>query len=238
MIEINLIPDVKQELLRAQRLRSIVISVAIFTSIATAGLVVALVIYTFGVQTVRHTFLDQAIKDGNTELSKIEDLSKTLTIQNQLGVISTLSESKRIDSRLFDVLTGVIPPAPNNVQVSNLILNSGESSLMIEGQTQGYDSLEIFKKTVDAGIIVYTQEGEEQKIKLAEDVTTYDVSYGENSEGQKVLRFTMKFSYPVELFSAAIPAVSIKLSVEGNVTDSYLGVPKSIFAERAKDLEE
>ena len=53
MIEINLIPDVKQELLRAQKGRAVVISASIFASVIAVGVVALLLVYIFGVQGVR-----------------------------------------------------------------------------------------------------------------------------------------------------------------------------------------
>jgi hypothetical protein len=47
----------------------------------------------------------------------------------------------------------------------------------------------------------------------------------------------MTFTYAPELFSPASTNVSVLISTNGNATDSYLGVPKSIFVDRAKDLE-
>jgi Tfp pilus assembly protein PilN len=236
MIEINLIPDVKQELLNAQRTRAQVISGSILTCIIAGGVVVALVLYVFGVQTVRSALADQAIKDKSAQLAKVPDLSKMLTIQNQLGRISQLNDTKKINSRVFDVLSAVIPPSPNDVQVSKLTVDAASSTITIEGQTKAYDSMEVFKKTLDSSVIVYTQDGTQQQVKLASNISTTDISYGENSDNQKVLRFTLSFVYPDELLSAKIPLITIKLSVDGNVTDSYLGVPKSIFTERAKDI--
>ncbi|MDB5180642.1 MAG: hypothetical protein JWO54_401 [Candidatus Saccharibacteria bacterium] len=237
MIEINLIPDVKQELLKAQRTRTAVISASIITCIVAGGLVVALALYVFGVQTVRHAFADNAIQEGSAELAKVEDLSKMLTIQNQLNRVTELNDKKKIDSRVFDVLSAVIPPAPNAVQISLLSMNTEESTITLEGQTKAYDSMEVFKKTIDSSVIVYNEDGAEKTIDLASDISTTDISYGENSDGQKVLRFTISFKYPEELFSAKTPVVTIKLSIDGNVTDSNLGIPKSIFTQRAKDIE-
>ncbi len=237
MIEINLIPDVKQELLKAQRTRTTVISFAIITCIVAGGIVVALALYVFGVQSVRSNLVDDAITTKSAQLAQVEDLSKMLTIQNQLNRVTELNDKKRIDSRVFDVLSAVIPPAPNEVQVSLLSMNTEESTLTLEGQTRGYDSMEVFKKTIDSSIIVLNQDGTEQQVKLANDISTSDVSYGEDPDGRKVLRFKLSFKYPEELFSVKNPALSIKLSINGNVTDSYLGIPKSIFAERAKDIE-
>ncbi|MGY4893876.1 MAG: PilN domain-containing protein [Candidatus Saccharimonadota bacterium] len=238
MIEINLIPDVKQELLRAQRTRATVISVSIFTSIIAAGLVVALVFYVFAVQTVRSSFLDGRIDEEASALAENEDLPKLLTIQNQLSTVNALNAQKKIDSRIFDVLAAVIPPEPNNVVMSQVSINATDSTIRIEGQTRGYDSMEVFKKTLDNAVVTFTQPDstEVQTVKLASDISVTDTSYGANADNVKVLRFVLTFKYPEELFSPDIAGVTIKLNINGNVTDSYLGLPKSIFEERASDL--
>lgn len=238
MIEINLIPDVKRELLRAQRMRATVISASIFTSIIAGGVVVALLLYIFGVQNVRGAILDGQIQDGSKKLAEVEDLSKMVTIQNQLAQISQLNGQKNMDSRLFDVLAGVIPPAPNDVQISQVTIDAAARTLRIEGQTRGYDSMEVFKKTLDSAIIQYRDLalGEDTTEKLASNISVTDTSYGENTEGRKVLRFILTFNYVEKVFSPSVSGVVLKLSVDGNVTDSYLGIPKSIFTERATDL--
>ncbi len=236
MIEINLIPDVKLELLKARRTRALVISTSIIVSIVVGGLVVALALYVFGVQTVRSAYLDGQITQQNDQFSKVEDLSKVLTIQNQLSVISDLNAQKNMDSRLFDLLAAVIPPAPNSVQLSQVTVDAETETIRLEGQTGSYESMEVFKKTIDSAIVTYTENGEAVTVPLASDVSTTDISYGKDSQGQRVVRFTLTFTYPEELFSPAIPSVTIRLSIDGNVTDSYLGIPKSIFTERAGDL--
>lgn len=237
MIEINLIPDVKKELLRAQATRTAVISGAIITSIVAGGLVVALVLYVYGVQAVRSTLAQQEIKDQYATLSKVEDLSKVLTIQNQLATMSELNANKKIDSRLFNVLAAVVPPEPNSVQLSQINVDATDSIITLDGQTRAFDSMEVFKKTLDSAIVVFTKDGEEQEVKLAEALNSGEVSYGENSNGDKVLLFSISFEYPEELFSPDVTDVTVKLSVNGNVTDSYLGIPRSIFTERAKEVE-
>jgi hypothetical protein len=238
MIEINLVPDVKQELIKAQRVRSVVISTSIFAGIIALAIVGVLSAYVFGVQTVRSALSDDAIKKGGAQLANVEDLSKVLTIQNQLSKISELNSQKKIDSRVFDVLQAVIPPPPNNIQVSSLVIDAANSRISLEGQTPTYDTLEVFKKTIDGAVITYKIDDEELQTDLATEISTSDVSFGEDSTGAKVLRFTLSFVYPEELFSPTIPGVVVKLTNQGNVTDSYLGLPKSIFVQRADDLED
>lgn len=229
MIEINLVPDVKQELIRAQRQRAVVVSFSIIIGLAALGVVVLLSLYVFGVQTVRGAIADDAIKKGSEQLASYEDLSKVLTIQNQLSKIDEQHADKKVESRIFDMLASVLPPAPNEVRVENLILDNETKTLKIEGQTPTFDTLEVFKKTIDGAYVTYTQDGTEVSNKLAEEISISSVSYGESTDGGKVLRFTISFVYPDSLFDAEIPSVVIKLTNAGNATDSYLGVPRTIF---------
>lgn len=236
MIEINLIPDVKQELIKAQRMRTAVISGSIIASIAAGSVVALLLLYVFGVQTVRGNILDGEIKDGAAKLSQVEDLSKILTIQNQLTKISSISKDKNMDSRIFDLISAVTPSGENSVQFSQITVDNTEGIIVLEGQTAGYSSMEVFKKTLSGATLEYTLNDEKQTVNLASSISTSDVSYGENAEGNKVVRFVVSFDYAPELFDQSVVAPVFKLSINGNVTDSYLGVPRSLFAERAKDI--
>ena len=241
MIEINLIPDIKQELLKAQRVRSNVIAASILAGLVSISIVVLLSIYVFAVQTVRGSLADDSIDKGSNQLIGVEDLSKTLTIQNQLSKISALNDSKNIDSRIFDVLAAIVPPAPNDIQISSLSTDSVSSTVTIEGQAaNSYAAVEIFKKTIEGAQIKFQDStGEDQEpVTLASSVNTSDTSYGEDSSGVKVLRFKLSFIYAPELFSPLSKNVSIVIIVNGNVTDSFLGVPNSIFTDRATDITE
>ena len=238
MIEINLVPDVKQELIRARRIRSAVISGAIIAIIAAAGLVVLLSVYVFGVQNVRSDFADTSIKSESNKLAGVEDLSKILTIQNQLTKMSALNDAKKINSRVFDVLQAIIPPAPNEVKVSSLAIDATAGSIKFEGQTPSYPSLEAFKKTIAAANVRFTDaQSKQNDVVLASNLSISNVSYGEDASGAKVLRFTVSFTYAPELFSPGTTAPTIVLINGGNVTDSSLGIPKSIFTDRATDTE-
>lgn len=233
MIEINLIPDVKKELLKAQRARTIVISGAIITSIIAGGVVVLLLAYIYGFQGLREASLDGEIKDQAATLAEVEDLSKILTIQNQLTKIESLNEQKQIDSRIFNVISAVVPPEPNSVQISKVEIDAEASTIMLDGQTRAFDSMEVFKKTLDSAIVVYTEAGEEVSLPLSTNLDTGQVAYGVDANNQKVVLFSLSFEYPEELFSSSIASIDIKLSVDGNVTDSYLGIPRSIFTTPA-----
>lgn len=238
MIEINLVPDVKQELLRAQRVRSTVISVAILVGIGSIALVVVLGIWVFGVQTARGAISDNTIKTQSQKLAAVPDISNTLTIQNQLGLLTKLHASKHVDSRIFDVLTTINPPVPNDIAINKLELDTTNNTIAITAQAaNGYPALEVFKKTIDATTFQYTDNGENKSVPLASDMSDSDRSYGEDITGQKVLRFTLIFTYPDELFAPGLANARIVAPTKTNVTDSYLGVPKSLFTQKASDTQ-
>lgn len=242
MIEINLIPDIKQELIKAQRARSIVILVSIIVGVSSAVVVLLLVIYIVSVQNIRGGIADNSITQENKTLSNVADLSKMLTIQNQLTKISALNSSKHIDSRIFNLLNNIIPPATppdlSDIMVSNISVDSTTQTISIDGQSiSGYSGLETLKKTIGGAGVKYTDtSGGHPIIALASDISTADVSYGEDSSGVKVLRFTISFTYAKELFSLDSKDATVVITINGNVTDSYQGVPRSIFTDRAKDL--
>jgi len=243
MIEINLVPDVKQELIKAQRIRSTVIFISIIIGIISVAAVAALAVYILAVQTVRGVVLDGNIKTGNEKLLSINskdpnDLSKTLTIQNQLTKITQLNDNKKIDSRFFDMLAAIIPPSPNDIQISDLTIDSTTNSITINGQAaNSYAAVEVFKKTLEGAKVKYTDtDKKQQTATLASNISTSNTSYGADSTNAKVLRFTLSFTYAQELFSPLSNDVSVVITTNGNATDSYLGVPKSIFTDRATDL--
>lgn len=237
MIEINLVPDVKQELIKAQRVRASVISVAILTGIVALGVVVVLAIWVFGVQTARSVITDNTITSESQKLSSVQDISNTLTIQNQLSKLVSLHDQKSIDSRIFDILTTINPPDPNNIAITKLTLSAIDKTIAIEGQAKnGYPALDVFKKTINATDFEFTQNGgKKQSVALASNMSDSNRSYGQDASGAQVLRFTLTFNYSDELFTRTAQNAVIVAPSKTNATDSFLGVPQSLFTQKASD---
>jgi len=236
MIEINLIPDVKQELIKAQRVRASVISVAILVGIISVGIVVVLAFWVFAIQTARGILSDNTIKSESQKLSSVQDISNTLTIQNQLNLITQQHDQKNIDSRIFDILTTINPASPNNIAFNTLALDATTNTIKIEGQAvNAYPALDIFKKTINATTFQYTQNGQKQSVPLASQMSDSDRSYGQDASGTRVLRFTITFTYPKLLFARTAQNAVIVAPSQANATDSFLGVPQSLFVQKASD---
>lgn len=237
MIEINLVPDVKQELIKAKRVRTVVISSAVLVGLIAVGLVVLLAIYLFGVQTLRSNLAEGEIVKKSEELSKVSDLSNTLTIQHQLSVINALHEQTNVNSRFFDLLVAVNPPAPNQVSFSLARVDSDTKTIRLEGQAvNGYIAADVLKKTIVGVELNYRDsDGNQKSVPLTTNVSTSELSYGEDSTGKKVLRFTLTFMYDDAFFARSSESAVIVRPDRKNVTDSYLRLPESLFGERAAD---
>lgn len=240
MIEVNLIPDVKQELIQARRMRATVVSISILAMIGSGGIVALLAVYVFAGQGVRGFAADTAIKDNFSELSKVKDLSNMLTVQNQLTKISETHAGKTISSRLFDVLAVIVPPAPNNVSLTSTEMNTEEGTMTIEGQSpNGFLAYEAFKKTIAATELHYYQDGNNEVLKtpLASDIVDGERSYGEDQDGRRVLRFSISFSYDEALFDNASKRMVVQGPDRRNATDSFVAIPESLFTVPANDEE-
>lgn len=239
MIQINLLPDVKQELIRAQRVRNYVISIAILIGFASVGVVVLMALLVAG-QVVRDRIADARIDEEYQKLTTTEDLSEMVTIQNQLTKISGLQATRSKDSRLFDVLNAINPPAPNNVQFSSVKIDPLDGTMTIEGTAGGgYPAVETFKKSLlNAKLSIQDANGTSET-ELISDVTDESSSLGEDSSGTQVVRFSMTLEYTAGLFDNSVQKAEIVLPKgRVDVTDSRQGVPASLFTEPASDVEE
>lgn len=236
MIEINLVPDVKQELIRARRVRNLVVSGAIVVGLVSVGIVVLLAVYYFGVQTVRSGFLDNDIKSNAKKVQDIPDINNMLTIQSQLADIAALHDDKNISSRLFDLLAAINPGGANTVIFSLVQFNADNKSIHIDSQaSNGFIAAEVFKKTIEATKFSYTLDGEKQSDSVAQDVTLSNQSYGEDATGAKVLRFSVDFTYNDNLFARSATSVTMVRPDKQDATDSYRRLPESLFGSRATD---
>lgn len=242
MIEINLIPDIKQEYLKAKRARTVVASGAIVVGIASVAIVVLLSVYLFGVQTLRSSLADSEIDKKSNQLKAIPDLGNMLTIQNQLSSLTDLHKNKNIDSRLIALLQEINPAAPNQVVYSQVGVNTEEGTIHIEGQADNaFVAADAFKKTIQATKFQFREkegDSETRPVALDGEVTIANQSYGENAAGKKVLRFSIDFNYDKALFASSSENVVIARPDRQNATDSFKHLPASLFGARASDTEE
>ena len=165
MISINLLPDVKKELLRIRRERNLVVSISI---LAVGGSIVALVVLggILGGLNIAKVVMENGInKNKATINSAIEDkqLNEYLTIQNQLAQIDGLKDQQLVYSRIMDYLVALNPASPNNAELStvSLEMSDGAVAATLEGKTQDFEALNVYKTTLASAELVYEEKSED-----------------------------------------------------------------------------
>ena len=239
MIEINLLPNVKRELLKTRAMRNRVISISFLVGGASIAAVVVLALI-LGSQFAAEAVQNRVIKDRNDKLMAVEDLNKVVTIQHQLTKINEQHSGKKINSRIFDVVTAVNPVAPNNVSFSDIKVNPESKTITLEGSAvNGYSALETLKKTILNTKVQTTDGDKSSEVSLTKEIKDGDTSFGENSEGKKVLQFSFSFEYAEELLAPANNGTVSVLTPTGkvDVTDSRQGIPDSLFKSNSKKQE-
>lgn len=183
MISINLLPDVKKELLRIRRERNLVVSISI---LAVGGSIAALVVLggILGGLNIAKVVMESGInKNKATINSAIEDkqLNEYLTIQNQLAQIDGLKDEQLVYSRIMDYLVALNPASPNNAELSTVSLEMSDGSVAatLEGKTQNFEALNVYKTTLASAELVYEEKTEDDD----EDTSESDDSSDNSSTG-------------------------------------------------------
>ena len=183
MISINLLPDVKKELLRIRRERNLVVSISI---LAVGGSIAALVILggILGGLNIAKVVMESGInKNKATINSAIDDkqLNEYLTIQNQLAQIDGLKDEQLVYSRIMDYLVALNPASPNNAELSTVSLEMSDGSVAatLEGKTQNFEALNVYKTTLASAELVYEEKTEDDD----EDTSESDDSSDNSSTG-------------------------------------------------------
>lgn len=154
--EINLVPDIKNEFIKTLKFRNLVFFLCII--VASASLVVILVFISItGGQKNIVAAKSNTIEALQQKINDYSDLSDFLTIHDQLGNISLITENKVMLSRTFNILSAIIPTGADYINISELSIDlSGDApSFRFEAQANAgsepfidYNVLDSFKKSM------------------------------------------------------------------------------------------
>lgn len=144
-LQFNLLPDIKLEYLKTQRMRNKLVSIS-FLAGAVAVVIFLMMLAT--VHVAQKKQLDDAQKQVNnasSELQKINGLSQLLTVENQLKSLVSLHQSKHISSRIFGYLPVI---TPTNVSIGRVSLDLKSNTMTIDGTTDSQRSVNTFVDTL------------------------------------------------------------------------------------------
>lgn len=181
MIQFNLLPDVKLEYIRTRRSKRLVLMSSI--GIAGAALVIFIGLFLF-VNVLQRKHLNDLNKDIKTNISTLQnipDLSKVLTVQNQLNSLTGLHQQKPAASRLFDYLTQVTPA---DVTISSTKVDFAAKTMSITGNTKALSTVNQYVDTLK--FTTYTSDNSTQATKAFSNVVLSSFSKDDKSSSYQI----------------------------------------------------
>ena len=141
--EINLVPDVKGEMIKALKLRNFIFFLCIVVVAASIG--VSLVFFSIAAgQEAVVSGKKNTLDEMSNKINEYSDLSDFLTIKDQLGNLSSISENKNQLSRLFGVLSAILPTGADTITISTLSINFEEENPIVTIEAQANAGKEPF----------------------------------------------------------------------------------------------
>lgn len=154
--EINLVPDIKNEMIKALKLRNLIFFICIVTA-AVSVIVLAIFGSIVGGQQLAVDSKKNTIANMSSKLNSYGDLDDFLTIRDQLGNLATLTDNKKVLSRTFNILSALIPTGPDTITISELNVNLSDTTPTFSFDAQAnagkepfidYNVLDSFKKSM------------------------------------------------------------------------------------------
>ena len=155
--EINLVPDIKNEMIKAIKLRNLIFFLCIIVASASVATVVVFGTIVGG-QTLIIDGKDNSINALSSKIKDYKDLNEFLTIKDQVGNIGTITNKKKVFSRAFNIINAIIPTGADYINISdaNINLETDSPTLSIEAQANAgtepyidYRVLDAFKKSME-----------------------------------------------------------------------------------------
>jgi Tfp pilus assembly protein PilN len=227
MIELNLLPDVKLEYIKAQRQRRLVMSVSILVTAVSVGLLL-LLLSVGGLQKKHLNDLSDDIVRESSQLQQKKDINKILTVQNQLNSLTGLHDAKPAAKRLFEYLNQV---TPTEVDITSLDIDYTAQTISITGTS---DALASVNKYVDTLKFTKYTVGSDKTTALAFSnivLASFGVGSNSNSNGHNAT-YNVTLAYNPDIFDVT---KTIKLAVPSQVTTrSEVDQPKDLFQDAPK----
>lgn len=204
MIQFNLLPSVKIEYIKTQRVKRLVIGAA--AGVSALSLIVFLIMFldVHVIQKRHINNLTNEINENVKELQAINDIDKVLTVQNQLNSLTPLHEQKPATGRFQTYLTQI---TPEPVSITSAHVSFSESKIIIAGSADSLATVNKFVDTVKFTKYTADDGGEQNAFS--------DVVLSSFSVDEKEASFEITFKFNPEIFNNT---KQIKLTIPSIIT--------------------
>ena len=229
MIQFNMLPDVKQQYLKAAQAKKTAVTAGILVTASSLFIFTMLFLSVHVFQKKNLSDINKDIKTASDNLKSKPDLNKVLTIQNQLKSLPALQEQKPVASRLFKYLSAVTPASVN---IGDLEVNFNENTMKITGTA---DSLQSVNKFVDTlKFTTYTVVPADGSTPAASTAKPFsNVVLSDFSRTSKDTTYTISLSYDPTIFSSqnevtlTVPKIISTRSETEKPTELFKALPET-----------
>jgi hypothetical protein len=141
MIQLNLLPDVKQEYIKSQRLKQLMVTISLAASATALAIFIIGLSVVYIVQKKIISDLSSNITSSSAALRRTANLSDVLTVQSQLHSLATLNGQKPVTSRVFRYLSQL---TPTQATISDLRIDYTLNTMTISGNAPSLDVVNTF----------------------------------------------------------------------------------------------
>jgi hypothetical protein len=227
MIQLNLLPAVKQEYIKAQHQRRLVISISVL--VGAVAIILLLVLLTINLAQKKHlSDLNGDITNESQTLTSEPNINTILTVQNQLESLTALHSAKPDASKLFSTYLNELTPA--SVAITNLHADFTQNLATITGTSNALSSInqyiDTFKKTT------YATNGGKSSSPAFNDVVLTSFGLTANpQEPNEAASYTISLNFDRNIFSNT---QNVTLSVPNITTRADINQPTDLFIASTK----
>jgi hypothetical protein len=220
MIQLNLLPDVKLEYIKANKTRSLAISISAIVTIIS----IVILLFMLSIDGLQKKHLDDLTSDITKDSSTLQNepqINKILTVQNQLESLTALHASKPAAAQLFTYINQV---TPTTVTISGLSIDFTQQTITAAGASDSLSSINTFIDTLK--YTNYTIAGQNGSSPAFSNVVLS--SFGINGQAKdpsQAASYTITLSYDPTIFNIT---KNINLNVP-NLVPTQAQTPGSVF---------
>lgn len=195
-MQLNLLPAVKMEYIKAERVRRLVLTVSILVTVAAMALLL-LLLSVAGLQKKHLSDLNKDILSETTKLQHEPQINKMLTVQNQLSSLTALHANKPAAARLIDYLNQV---TPSNVNITDFTIDFSQQTATLTGTSSSLASVNQYIDTLKN--TKYAISGNEDSLQPAFNNVVLS-SFSLNTDSQdsaQAANYTIAVSYDKNIF--------------------------------------
>lgn len=241
MIQVNLLPDIKLQYLKAKRTQRAVVVISILVVAITAAIFMVLFLTVNVWQKHRIERISQQITEVSQEIKDTPELDRILTVQSQLIALPGLHDSKPAVKRTFGYLNSV---TPDEVSISKVKVDYASSTMTIEGSAASLHSVNKFVDTLKFTKYKTNNDSETESLNAFGNVVMK--TFGRDTKGAN---YTIELNFDPTIFSNTERKLTVTVPKDFITTRSVTqrpnldGLieptdPNPLFEERGEPIEE